>query len=208
MTNEKKILWYLFHPNMAESRGNRILSGAAHQLPNVTVIDAYAEFTSGNINVEAQQDMLREHDLIVFQHPFYWYSSPGLFKDWMDRVLTYGFAYPPKEGRALHGKHWLQVITTGGPEWSYRSGGYNNFSMSELLRPFQATATLCGMRWHTPFVVHSVLPADYGEIKAAGDDQLVGQADALKEMVAALDLNERHSLESLAPPHFLSAVNA
>ena len=37
-------------------------------------------------------------------------------KQWEDKVLSYGFAYPPKEGTALHGKRWLSVITTGSRE--------------------------------------------------------------------------------------------
>lgn len=38
-----------------------------------------------------EQQLLLEHDIIVFQH-FYWYSCPAILKEWMDRVLEYGFA--------------------------------------------------------------------------------------------------------------------
>lgn len=140
--------------------------------------------------------------MIVFQHPFYWYSTPALFKEWQDRVLEYGFAYPPKEGKELQGKTWLSVITKGGPEWSYRSGGYNNYSISELLRPLQQTANLCGMRWMAPFVVHGVLPGDYEDIKATEASVLQEKAEELRTMVDGLDLDLRHSLEPLMPPHF------
>ncbi|MEO1536049.1 MAG: NAD(P)H-dependent oxidoreductase [Planctomycetota bacterium] len=201
----KRVLWYVFHPDLSSSRGNKALLGAADGLDSVTIVDAYSEYADYAIDVAREQDRLRAADVVVFQHPFYWYSSPALFKKWQDDVLTHGFAYPPKEGTALHGKHWLPVITTGGPGWSYEAGGYNNYTMSELLRPLQQTANLCGMRWHSPFVVHGVLPADYEGISATGDDELAQQAEALRARIERLDPAERRSLEPLAPPHFLDA---
>lgn len=202
----KNVLWYVFHPDFAASTGNKALMTAAEGIENVTLVDAYAEYSDFNIDVQREQDRLRAADLVVFQHPFYWYSSPALFKKWQDDVLLYGFAYPPKEGRELHGKHWLSVITTGGPDWAYRSGGYNNYSMSELLRPFQQTANLCGMRWHAPFIVHSVLPESYEGIEAATGGKLAAQTEALREQIKGLDLGERRSLEPLMPPHYQDAL--
>jgi glutathione-regulated potassium-efflux system ancillary protein KefG len=93
------------------------------------------------------------------------------------------------------------VITTGGPDWSYRSGGYNNFTMSELLRPLQQTAYLCGMTWLPPFIVHGVLGGDYGPIKATTDEQLAGFASRLREFVLGVDLAKAHSLEPVGTQH-------
>jgi putative NADPH-quinone reductase len=201
-----RVLWYLFHPKFDESRGNRALLDAIADLPSVTTVDAYALYPDFKIDVAVEQDRLRSHDLIVFQHPFYWYSCPALFKEWMDKVLEYGFAYPPKEGTALQGKHWMSVITTGGPDWAYEAGGYNNFSMSELLKPLQQTAYLCGMRWHPAFIVHAVLPGDYENIKATDDDALDLRAADLRKLVESFDLDEWHSLEPLMTRHFLAAA--
>ncbi len=200
--SKPKILWNLFHPNIEESRGNRILFGAITDVSNVQSRDIYQLYPDGVIDVQKEQELLVAHDLIVFQHPFYWYSSPALMKEWQDKVLEAGFAYPPKLGKALHGKHWLSVITTGGPDWSYRSGGYNNFTMSELLRPFQQTAYLCGMKWNVPLIVHGVLPGDYEEIKATGDDVIQMRAKELADFINKYDLGESHSIEPVTPPHF------
>lgn len=204
----KRVLWYVFHPNLEASRGNSALMRAADGLEGTTLVHAYAEYGDFKIDVEREHDRLRAADLVVFQHPFYWYSFPSLFKQWQDDVLTHGFAYPPKEGKELHGKHWLSVVTTGGPGWSYEAGGYNNFTMSELLRPLQQTAYLCGMRWHPPFVVHSVLPGDYEEIKATGDDELLKRAGELRERIESLDLTKLRSLEPVTSPHHLTAFRA
>jgi glutathione-regulated potassium-efflux system ancillary protein KefG len=50
--------------------------------------------------------------VIVFQHPLYTYSCPALLKEWLDRVLSRGFASGPG-GNQLAGKYWRSVITTG-----------------------------------------------------------------------------------------------
>ncbi len=106
------------------------------------------------INVKQEQALLSEHDIIVFQHPFYWYSCPAIMKEWMDLVLEYGYAYGP-EAHALNGKQWLSAITTGGAPESYCSAGYNSRPLLDFLLPFQQTAQLCGMTWLPPFVLHS-----------------------------------------------------
>lgn len=201
---QPKVLWNLFHPNFSESRGNRILFESIKDIENVTVSNLYDKYPDNNIDVKQEQELLVSHDLIVFQHPFYWYSSPSLMKEWQDKVLEAGFAYPPKLGTALHGKHWFSVITTGGPDWSYRSGSYNNFTMSELLRPFQQTAYLCGMKWLSPFIVQGVLPSDYEEIKATNDQVIENKAKELAEFIASYDMDETHSIEPVIAPHFLN----
>jgi glutathione-regulated potassium-efflux system ancillary protein KefG len=201
-----KILWNLFHENFAASRGNKALLAGVAGLREVTIRNLYELYPTFKIDVGAEQALLRQNDVVVLQHPFYWYSIPALMKEWQDKVLTFGFAYPPKEGTALHGKKWLSVITTGGPQWSYRSGGYNNYTMSELLRPLQQTAYLCGMDWLPPFVVHGVLPGDYEEIKATRDSELEARAKELRAFVESIDMHRRRSLEPLVAPHYLKAV--
>jgi glutathione-regulated potassium-efflux system ancillary protein KefG len=41
--------------------------------------------------------------------------------------------------------------------------------MDELLRPFEATAHLCGCIWRTPFVLHDSRQLDPAALMAAGD---------------------------------------
>jgi putative NADPH-quinone reductase len=74
----------------------------------ITINQVYSEYPDGVINVAREQQLLEAHDRIVFQHPFLWYSVPALMKQWMDDVLTYGWAYGPG-GTALHGKDWVSV---------------------------------------------------------------------------------------------------
>jgi glutathione-regulated potassium-efflux system ancillary protein KefG len=67
--------------------------------------DAYPDWT---IDVEFEQQQLKQHDLIVLQFPLQWYSVPPLLKKWMDDVLTYGFAFGAS-GTALKGKDLCQL---------------------------------------------------------------------------------------------------
>lgn len=143
----------LAHPDLAGSRVNARLADAVRALEGVTVHDLTAAYPDGRIDAAREQQLLLEHDTIVWQFPWHWYSVPGVLKSWMDQVLTYGFAYGTG-GTRLHGKT-LQVITsTGGPGESYADGGYNRFTMEQLMRPLDATAHLCGMPMAEPMVLH------------------------------------------------------
>lgn len=150
-----KTLVIVAHPNLTESKINKMWVNRLHQENGITVHDLYSEYPEGKINVEREQQLLLEHDRIVFQFPFYWYSSPSLLKEWQDVVLTYGWAYG-SQGTKLHGKDFILAISTGGPEDAYQAGGYNQYSMSELTKPFQATANLTGMRFLPTFTTQGV----------------------------------------------------
>ena len=79
-----------------------------------------AHFPRCFVDVNREQQLLLSHDIIVFQHPFYWYSCPALLKQWEDLVLEYGFAYGT-HGTKLAGKWALTAITTGGSAEAYRT---------------------------------------------------------------------------------------
>ncbi|ATA26366.1 glutathione-regulated potassium-efflux system ancillary protein KefG [Brenneria goodwinii] len=153
MSQPPKILLLYAHPESQDSVANRVLLQPAQQLDNVTVHDLYAHYPDFFIDIYHEQQLLREHQVIVFQHPLYTYSCPALLKEWLDRVLSRGFANGVG-GNALAGKHWRSVITTGEPEEAYRIGGKRHYPMDDFLRPFEMTASLCRMRWIKPMIVY------------------------------------------------------
>ena len=57
------------------------------------------------------------------------------------------------QGTALQGKAFLCALTAGGTEQAYAAAGYNHYTLRELLRPLEQTATLCGMRYLPPFAL-------------------------------------------------------
>ena len=153
-----KILVNVFHPNLEQSNVNRRWVEELERSSKFTINLPYARYPDWAIDVAREQEMLLRHDRIVFQHPFLWYSVPPLMKKWLDDVLTYGWAYGPG-GNALHGKEWVSAISTGGPAESYQAGGYNNYSMSELLKPLQQTANLIGAKFLPPFLLQGAVQA-------------------------------------------------
>ena len=155
MSRNPRTLVLLAHPDLDGSRVNSALADAVRDLDGVTVRDLATVRRAHGFDVAEEQRLLVEHDTVVLQFPWYWYSVPGILKEWMDQVLLRGFAYG-SEGTQLHGKTLQVVTTTGGPGESYQPGGYNRFTMSELMRPIDATAHLCGMTMAEPFVVHGV----------------------------------------------------
>lgn len=161
-----KILVNIFHPNMEQSKINRRWEQELREMTGITVNAQYAQYRDWNIDVTREQKLLLEHDRIIFQHPLYWYSTPPLMKKWLDDVLTYAWAYGPG-GTALNGKEWLSVISTGGPANSYQSGGYNNYSISEFLKPLQQTANLTGMTFLPPYVFHGAVQVSQEAIEAS-----------------------------------------
>ena len=172
-----RVLILFAHPAFQLSRANRALADAVRDLEGVTFHDLYELYPDLLVDVGHEQELLQSHDAIVLQHPFYWYSAPALVKEWLDLVLTHGWAYGDG-GTALEGKTWLTAITCGGSESSYGGRGGNRWSVEEFLRPFEATAALCNMRWAPPFVVHAshlVTEAD-----------LAGAAAKYREQILAL----------------------
>jgi glutathione-regulated potassium-efflux system ancillary protein KefG len=128
----------------------------AREISGVTIHDLYEIYPTLEIDAKREQRLLLDHDVIVFQHPFYWYSAPAILKEWQDLVLEHGWAYG-HGGTQLRGKITLNAITTGGPESSYHRDGYNRFTIRELMTPWDQTAHLCGMRFLAPFAVHGAL---------------------------------------------------
>jgi len=171
MAASAKILVIFAHPAYQRSRINRAMIEALGALEEVRLHDLYEEYPTFHIDHKREQDLLREHDVIVFQHPFYWYSCPALLKEWLDLVLEYDFAYGDN-GVHLKGKKWLSAITTGGPAEAYSAQGYNRFTMEQLLVPFEQTANLCGMLWQPPFIVHGVLRLSREFMRTAGESYI------------------------------------
>ncbi len=149
-----KIMVIAVHPNLNNSRANQALARELKDHTDIYFRDLYQEYPNWSINVEREQQLLLQYDRVVFQFPFYWYSYPPLLKKWFDDVLTFGWAFGPG-GDHLKGKEFMVVTTTGGTERQYRSGGYNWFTISELLRPIQSTLTRCNGTYLPAFVTYN-----------------------------------------------------
>lgn len=149
----KKILIEFAHPAFHKSRLNRRLVAAVSDMEGVFLNDLYEHYPDFFIDIKKEQQLLVSHDIIIWHHPFYWYSAPSLLIEWMDLVLEHGWAYG-QYGRMLEGKMVLSVVTTGGNKDVYHRSGRNRHTMNEFLVPFKQSALLCRMEYLPPFIVH------------------------------------------------------
>ena len=148
----KRILVIFFTPGAAEFLANKQLLHAIEGLED-HLHDLCQRYPDMFINVKREQALLAEHDIIVFQHPFYWYSCPAIMKEWMDLVLEYGYAYGP-EAHALNGKQWLSAITTGAAPNPTAALATNQRPLLDFLL-FPADRTAVRHALAAPFVLHS-----------------------------------------------------
>jgi glutathione-regulated potassium-efflux system ancillary protein KefG len=160
----KKILVIFAHPAIQKSKIHKRLTDSIQNQYGITVNNLYENYPDFYIDVVAEQQLLIEHDIIVLQHPFYWYSSPAILKEWFDLVFQPGFAYGQK-GRNLEGKQVLSVISTGGNKEVYCKEGRNHFTINEFLVPFKQSANLCGMDYLPPFVIYGSHTLNNAEIE-------------------------------------------
>ncbi len=148
----KRVLVLFFHPRFEDSKANQRLVEHLSYLPDVTIKDMYELYPDFAIDVKAEQASLVANDIVLWMHPFYWYSCPPLMKQWIDLVLEAGWAFG-QNGDQLKDKWITNVITAGGSIDVYQKEGKNRYTFQELLVPFDQTAYLCNMKYLPPFVV-------------------------------------------------------
>lgn len=167
--NEHHILILFAHPALQKSRVNRRLMEAVSGLDGVTIHDLYERYPDFHIDVGREQDLLRRHDIIVFQYPLYWFSVPALLKMWQELVLAFQWAYGA-EGVALRGKKLLSALSTGGRESLFCREGFNRCTIREYLAPTEQLARICGMEYLPPFVVHGTHQLTGSEISRHAEE--------------------------------------
>ncbi len=157
------------HPYPDRSVANRALLEAVRGVDGLVVHSLYDEYPDFDIDVAREQELLLSHDLLVWQHPMYWYSVPGLLKHWFDKVLARGWAYG-EGGDKLVGKRCLWVVTTGGDENAFSDTGMHGYSLGAFSVAVEQTARFCGMSWFEPVVVHAAHRLAAGELAEFGRD--------------------------------------
>lgn len=191
-----KTLILFAHPRLEKSRSNNALLRRIKPSPNLTFNDLYEAYPDFNIDIKREKELLLAHDVIVWQHPFYWYSCPPLLKQWIDLVLEFGWAYGPG-GNALNGKIIFNAITTGGAGEAYQHEGRNRFTVHEYLHPFDQTALLCKMNYLPPFAVQGT--------HRLSAEQLTIHADQYEKLLDLLQ-NDKLDMDAAKKATFLNDI--
>ncbi|MEM9050226.1 MAG: NAD(P)H-dependent oxidoreductase [Pseudomonadota bacterium] len=190
-----RLLLYYAHPAHRTSRVNRPMAEAAQRVPGIAFVDLYRTYPRHNIDVSVEQARLIDADVVLFQFPLFWYSTPSLIKEWIDLVLEHGFAYGAG-GDRLAGKTVMLALTTAGPEEAYAPRGYQNYPLRTFLTPLEQTATLCQMRFAAPYVLHSALKTP----QAGGQGRHI---DGYVRLLGAIR-DDRYDFDAAAAMHIVT----
>lgn len=176
--NKNRVLVLFAHPSQDRSEVNKPLYHVASNVSGVTTVDLYGEYPRYQIDIDKEQERLIKNNVVVFQFPLFWYSTPSILKEWQDLVLEYGFAYGD-EGNALKGKLMLCALTAGGNREGYCAEGFHRFTMRELLQPIEQMANLTGMIYLPSYCL-------FGSRTALEDQKLKSHLDGYRRLLHAL----------------------
>lgn len=121
-----------------------------------TVHELYKAYPDEILDIEKEQELIESYDKIIFQFPFYWFSSPPLLKKWLDEVLLYGWAYGSKSGFKVGGKKIALAISTGIDDEGFSASGKYKYTMKELLRPFELSFEYIKADYREPFIYYGL----------------------------------------------------
>lgn len=148
----KKILLNLVHPNIQNSIVNKRLLDGIKDLENITINNLYEKYPDFKIDAKAEQKLLEENEIILFQFPMYWFSSPSLLKEWFDVVLEAGFAHAGSY--KLADKSFAVSVSCGGAEKAFSATGKDKKRVEEFLYPFEITANYVKMNYVKPYITY------------------------------------------------------
>ena len=97
--------------------------------------------------IKNEHEKVNWADILIFIFPLYWFSFPGIMKNWIDRVFSYGFAYGQTN---FKGKRVMCVYTTGAAQKFISPHEKNIFKvMFDLIFGF------CSLEIIKPFIVYN-----------------------------------------------------
>jgi len=165
----RQFLYLFAHPNYSHSVTNKSLLEEVFQHSQFLFRDLYEIYADFHIDVKREQELLNNYDGLILHFPMRWYSMPSLLKEWIDVVLTPGFAFGPK-GNKLEEKFLVPIITAGGSQPSYQYEGANHCPLPLYLLPLEQTARFCKMQYLRPIIFYGVHRYSENEIWKARED--------------------------------------
>jgi len=170
------------------------MASAAQGVDGITFVDLYRDYPRFDIHVDVEQQRLLDHDVILFQFPVFWYSTPSIIKEWQDLVLEQGFAYGDG-GNKLSGKRLMLAVTAAGPEDAYTDEGYQRFPLRTFLKPLEQTAHLCEMQFPPPYVL-------YGSLNAPVTGAVAPHVEGYRQLLEAIR-DDRYDFAGAAERAFI-----
>ncbi|MGX4644524.1 NAD(P)H-dependent oxidoreductase [Holzapfeliella sp. JNUCC 80] len=151
-----KVQIFISHPDVNNSVTQQFFKSTlalADAEVEVTVLDEEM-MQNQQFNIKQHQEKILAADHVIFQFPLYWYSAPYSLKKWQDDVFTNQFVNELTHLNHLKQKSLSLVINTGQPQKDFQPGQKSQFSLNEILRPYQVFANELGFTYLTPFIVY------------------------------------------------------
>lgn len=150
-----KTLILFSHTFYENSQANKSLLESIQGLENVIVHNLNATYPDAKIDIQNELKLLSESSKIVAQFPFFWFSSPSLFKEWQDRVLSH--IYHSGNPKLFKGKTFQVITTTGEAETQYKSWEIESSGgVERALFPIYKSFEEIGAELLKPFVIYDV----------------------------------------------------
>ncbi|WP_261807049.1 NAD(P)H-dependent oxidoreductase [Lapidilactobacillus luobeiensis] len=171
------------HPEVANSPTQQFLKASLPGSAELMWHDLSASVgPDGRFQREAELALVRNAERLVLQFPFYWYSAPFILKQWQEQTFT----GEVEQYHDLAGKELVVVLSLGQAETTYQAGASERFSLSELLRPYQAFAEKLGWRYLPPLVI-----GQFSYLAEAEKQQLLIQYQQLLTLPQPASFSER-----------------
>ncbi|MEM9369662.1 MAG: NAD(P)H-dependent oxidoreductase [Pseudomonadota bacterium] len=191
-----RLIVYYAHPGHQFSHVNKEMAAAAETIDGILFVDLYREYPRHNIDVQKEQERLLGADVILFQCPLFWYSTPSIIKEWQDLVLEHGFAYGAG-GDSLVDKTMMLALSAAAPSEAYTANGYQRYPLRTFLTPLEQTAHLCRMRFVAPYVIYSSLKAPSAGSVAPHIEGYVALLSAIRD--DRYEFSRAESMEVVTP---------
>ena len=106
--------------------------------------------------IQAEQARVEWSDAMILIFPLWWWTMPAMMKGWIDRVMSYGFAWKdpsdPDSGGMRHRKI-IVMITAGDDAEGLAKRGYDTALHTQLN---VGTWNYCGFKDVTPRIFYGV----------------------------------------------------
>lgn len=183
-----KTLIIVSHPNLEHSVINaECINALSSHRDAYTVHHLDKVYPDGKIDVKAEQALVEQHGTVILQFPIYWFSCPPLLKQWLDDVLTHGWAYG-SQAVAFKGRKMGLAVSHGTPKNDYQATGRIQHTLTEVLTPFQSIANYIGAHYLPPFTTQAV---DTTQVLEANFERMMN--DAKQSAQALLEHLQQHA---------------
>jgi glutathione-regulated potassium-efflux system ancillary protein KefF len=158
-----KTLLIASHPYPERSVMIKGLQLAAESVDGVTVrnLETIYGFDTRAINGQAEREITKAHERIVFMFPTHWFNVTPMLKAYLNDV--WGSVGPG----LWQGKEMLIVTTAAGGESTYGPSGRIGIELADVFTPMKASALHAGMRYLPPLAFQGVTASELPDYQRA-----------------------------------------